>query len=353
MRIEELDYALPGDLIAQEPAAERDGSRLLVLGRGTGAVEHRGFRDLPGLLSPGDLLVLNDARVLPARLDLRRATGGRFDALLLEPAPGADPRRWVAMVNAHNKLRPGERLSVDRAPGAAAVLEGRHGGGEWVLRFEGTPDVRAMAAAAGRVPLPPYVRRARDGDPRDAADRERYQTVYARDPVAVAAPTAGLHFTPALLEACRARGLVTASVTLAVGPGTFRPVKTARVEEHRMHEERWRVPPEAAEAVRRTRAAGGRVVAVGTTAVRTLEAAAAASADGLPVPGEGSTALFVLPGYRFLAVDALLTNFHLPRSTLLALVMAFAGVEATRAAYAEAVRERYRFFSYGDAMLVL
>jgi S-adenosylmethionine:tRNA ribosyltransferase-isomerase len=352
VRIEELDYDLPEELIAQEPAAERDRARLLVLRRDGGGVEHRSVRDLPGLLRAGDLLVVNDAAVFPARLDLRRGTGGRFDALLLEPLPG-DPLRWQALVNAHSKLRPGERLSVERAGGAAVVLEERTGGGAWRVRFEGTEDVRALAERAGRVPLPPYIRREKGADPRDGLDRDRYQTVYARDPVAAAAPTAGLHFSPALLEACAARGIGRAAVTLAVGPGTFRPVKAESVEEHPMHPERWRVPQGAAAAVRAAREAGGRVVAVGTTAVRTLEAAAAASPVGLPREGAGTTDLFILPGYRFRSVDVLLTNFHLPRSTLLALVMAFGGVEPVRAAYREAVRERYRFFSYGDAMLVL
>lgn len=352
MRIEELDYDLPEERIAQEPAAERDRARLLVLRRDGGAVEHRSVRDLPDLLRAGDLLVVNDAAVFPARLDLRRPTGGRFDALLLEPLTG-DPLRWEALVNAHSKLRPGERLAVERAEGVAVVLEERAGGGAWRVRFEGTADVRALAENAGRVPLPPYIRRERGADPRDALDRSRYQTVYARDPVAAAAPTAGLHFTPALLEACAARGVGRASVTLAVGPGTFRPVKAERVEDHPMHPERWRIPAETAAAVRAARAAGGRVVAVGTTAVRTLEAAAAASPDGLPREGAGSTDLFILPGYRFRSVDVLLTNFHLPRSTLLALVMAFGGGDAVLAAYREAVRERYRFFSYGDAMLIV
>jgi len=351
VRIEDLDYELPPELVAQEPSAERDGSRLLVIRReGQAPAGHRRFRDLPGLLREGDLLVLNDAAVFPARLELRRPTGGRFDALLLEPLSD-DPARWEALVNAHNKLRVGEALAVEGAAGVTMHLEAR-GAGTWTVRFEGAADGRALAERAGRMPLPPYIRRERGRDPRDEIDRERYQTVYARDPVAAAAPTAGLHFTPELLAACEARGVAVARVTLAVGPGTFRPVTAERVEDHPMHAERWRIPEAAADAVRRTRGAGGRVVAVGTTAVRTLEAAAAASPDGLPGAGEGSTDLFIMPGHRFRAVDALLTNFHLPRSTLLALVMAFAGVDRIRSAYAEAVRERYRFFSYGDAMLV-
>ena len=351
MRIEDLDYRLPEELIAQSPAAERDASRLLVLRAETGALEHRVFRDLPSLLEPGDLLVVNDAAVFPARLDLRRSTGGRFDALLLEP-DAADPLRWEALVNAHDKLRVGERLAVERAEGVSVLLEARRGG-SWTLRFEGTADPRATAEAAGRIPLPPYIKRAKGSDPRDPEDRLRYQTVFAKDPVAAAAPTAGLHFTPGLLAACAARGIGRASVTLAVGPGTFRPVKAPLVEDHPMHAERWRIPGETAAAVRATKAAGGRVVAVGTTAVRTLEASAAASPDGLPREGAGSTDLFILPGYGFRCVDALVTNFHLPRSTLLALVMAFAGREAVMGAYREAVREKYRFFSYGDAMVIV
>lgn len=350
MHIDELDFPLPPELVAQEPAAERDGSRLLQVRRAEGEFHHRAFRDLPDLLRRGDLLVVNDAAVFPARLDLRRPTGGRYDALLLESDP-QDPLVWTALVNAHGKLRPGETLVVERGEGAAVYLERRRGGGAWTVRFQGTDDVPALLHRAGRIPLPPYIRRDGDGAS-DAADRERYQTVYARDPVAAAAPTAGLHFTPALLDRCAEGGVRRASVTLAVGPGTFRPVKTEQVEEHAMHGERWILPEETAAAVRATREAGGRIVAVGTTAVRTLETAAALAPDGLPRAGSGETRLFILPGHRFLCVDALITNFHLPRSTLLALVMAFAGKDLVRRAYAAAVEERYRFFSYGDAMFL-
>lgn len=240
MDIGEIDFDLPEGLVAQEPAARRDAARLLVLRRGGEGPEHRTVADLPALLRPGDLLVVNDAAVFPARLDLRRRTGGLFDALLLEPLEG-DPLAWEALVNARNKLRPGERLAVERGEGAEVVLEGRRAG-SWTVRFEGTADVRALAARAGRIPLPPYIRRERAGDPRDGLDRERYQTVYAREPVAAAAPTAGLHFTPELLAACAARGVRRTAVTLAVGPGTFQPVKTARVEDHPMHPERWWIP---------------------------------------------------------------------------------------------------------------
>jgi S-adenosylmethionine:tRNA ribosyltransferase-isomerase len=349
VHISELDYDLPDGRIAQEPAQRRDESRLLVLPRESGDLVHARFGDLPAHLREGDLLVLNDAAVFPARLDLRRVTGGRFDLLLLEPLEG-EGLRWEALVNSHNKLRVGERLSVERAEGVEVVLEHREPGRPWHVRFEGTDDVLAVADTAGRVPLPPYIRREKGSDPRDDADRERYQTVYARDPVAAAAPTAGLHFTDGLLEACRSRGVETATLTLAVGPGTFLPLKSEQVEDHPMHPESFVVPQATTEAVRSTRERGGRVVAVGTTAVRTLEAVS--DDEGVPRAGPRETDLFLLPGHRFRCVNAMVTNFHLPRSTLLALVMAFAGKERVREAYAEAVRGDYRFFSYGDAMLI-
>jgi len=332
VEVSAFDYELPHDLIAQAPLPERDASRLLVLPRDGAAIEHRAIRDLAALLRPGDLLVANDARVIPARLaGKKRGTGGRVELLLVEPE-GAG---WLALAGSSKPLRPGAVVEVEGA--AFEVLEAR-GGGEVLVSVPA--DLPAFLDRAGSVPLPPYIERAPVSE-----DRERYQTVYARVPGAVAAPTAGLHFTPRLLEALRSRGVELATLTLHVGPGTFLPVRSARTEEHRMHRERFEIPPATALAHARCRERGGRVVAVGTTALRALEASGARA-------GPGATDLFITPGYRFRAVDALLTNFHLPRSTLFMLVAAFAGLDRVLAAYREAVRLRYRFFSYGDAMVI-
>lgn len=338
MDVEEFDYELPSELIAQEPLEERDASRLLVLPREEGEAQHRTIRDLPRLLRPGDLLVVNDARVIPARLRGRKeGTGGKVEVLLVEPLGGTD---WLALAQSSKPLRPGAAIE---AHGARLLVTEVRGEGEIVVRLPlGGDDLWRFLDEAGEMPLPPYIERAVRAD-----DRERYQTVFARERGAVAAPTAGLHFTPGLLDELRARGVGVASITLHVGPGTFLPVRARRVEDHRMHRERYHVPGSTAEAIRSAR---GRVVAVGTTALRTLEAAH----DGEAVrAGPGSTDLFIAPGYRFRAVQGLLTNFHLPRSTLLMLVSAFAGLARLRAAYQEAVALRYRFFSYGDAMLIL
>lgn len=342
MRLDDFDYTLPEELVAQEPLAERDASRLLVLGRRTGATDHRLFRDLPEYLRPGDLLVLNDAKVVPARLVGRKAeTGGRVEMLLSMPLGAPDGGRWRCIGQASKAIRPGARLDFDGL--LAEVLEAR-GQGVYDLRFD-TADLFAALERVGRVPLPPYIRRKASDE-----DRERYQTVFAQRPGAVAAPTAGFHFTRALLDRVREMGVEVARVTLYVGAGTFLPVRTPVVEEHRMHAERFQVPEETAIAVAAVRARGGRVVAVGTTAARTLESAS--SELGVVAPGDGVSELYVYPGYRFRVVDALVTNFHLPRSTLLLMVSALAGREPVLAAYREAVERRYRFFSYGDAMLI-
>ncbi|MGZ6125051.1 MAG: tRNA preQ1(34) S-adenosylmethionine ribosyltransferase-isomerase QueA [Myxococcales bacterium] len=332
MDVEEFDYPLPQELIAQEPLPERDGARLLVLPRRSGPLEHRRVRELPELLAPGDLLVVNDARVIPARLFGRKeGSGGKVELLLVEPLPGGD---WLALGQASKPLRPGSRVEVQGT--AIEILEAREGG-ELVVRLPiGGEALWSFLDRAGEIPLPPYIRR----DPGEI-DRERYQTVFARERGAVAAPTAGLHFTPALLAALGARGIALARITLHVGPGTFLPVRVRRVEDHRMHSERYFVPEETASAI----ASARRVVAVGTTALRTLEASGGR-------PGPGATDLFVTPGYEFRVVDALFTNFHLPKSTLLMLVAAFAGLDRIKAAYTEAIARRYRFFSYGDAMLI-
>ncbi len=346
MKPSDFDYDLPESAIAQEPCSARDDSRLMVLRAGDAEPEHRTFRDLPELLRTGDLVVLNDTRVLAARLAARKASGGRVEILLLETETGR-PDVWRCLLRASRKPGPGDRLAV--TAGLDVVVLERHSDA-FVVRLEaedGNPG--AILERVGAMPLPPYIRRVPD-DPRKGKDRERYQTVYARVPGAVAAPTAGLHFTPALLEGVRRRGVRTASITLHVGAGTFLPVRTARIEDHVMHAERFDLPPATAHEVRDARERGGRVVAVGTTVARTLEHRALD--DGSVEPGRGRCSLFIHPGFRFRVVDVLITNFHLPRSTLLMLVSAFAGRERILAAYRSAVEGGYRFYSYGDSMLV-
>jgi S-adenosylmethionine:tRNA ribosyltransferase-isomerase len=344
MKVSDFDYALPEELIAQVPLERRDASRLLVVPRGGGPLEHARFTDLARLLREGDLLVLNDTRVIPARLVGHKESGGRCELLLVEPlAPSAGGRvRWRAIGQASKPLRAGARL---RFGALSATIEGAEGEGFFTAAFDVPPGAfDAALEREGRVPLPPYI----DREP-TAQDRERYQTVVARAPGSAAAPTAGLHFTEALLDALAARGIARVTVTLHVGPGTFLPVRAREVAAHRMHEERYEVPSAAAAAFAEARARGGRVVAVGTTAVRTLESAF--EGGGLRV-GPGRTSIFITPGYRFEAVDSLVTNLHLPRSTLLMLACAFGGRERVLAAYADAVGRRYRFFSYGDAMFM-
>jgi S-adenosylmethionine:tRNA ribosyltransferase-isomerase len=346
MLTSDFDYDLPAARIAQRPAP-RGESRLLVLGA-EGARRHRRIADLPELLRAGDLLVVNDTRVIPARLFARRcgpAGGsggdrGKIELLLVEKRAA---REWDALVKPGRKARPGAVLALDGEISAEVVGEPA-GDGRRRLRF--SAPIEPHLDRLGHVPLPPYIKR-----PDEAADRERYQTVYARQPGAIAAPTAGLHLTDRLLEEVRARGAELIAVTLHVGIGTFKPVTAELVHEHRMERERYEISPRAAAAIARARTRGDRVVAVGTTVVRTLEGAAAGAA-GVVSAGPGSTDLFITPGYRFRVVDALLTNFHLPRSTLLMLVSAFAGRERVLAAYREAIEEGYRFYSYGDAMFV-
>jgi S-adenosylmethionine:tRNA ribosyltransferase-isomerase len=353
MRVAELDFPLPQRLIAQEPAPTREAARLLALERETGAITHARIPALIERLRAGDLLVVNDTKVRPARLEARRRTGGAVELLLLEPAPALGTGVWRALLRANRPVREGERLRLvdgERALKAEVRLAGRDEAGLWLVAPE-DGDLLEWMESAGVLPLPPYIHRARS-DPRRDLDRERYQTVFAREPGAVAAPTAGLHLTYDLLARLAAKGVRHASLTLHVGLGTFQPVKVEDLTQHVLHAEPYVIPAATAELVRRTKGAGGRVVAVGTTSVRALEAAALASPDGLPRAGAARTDLFVLPGFRFQVVDALLTNFHLPRSTLLALVAAFAGLERLRAAYREAVEREYRFFSYGDAMFV-
>ncbi len=341
MRADFLDYDLPERLIAQEPPARRDDSRLLVVRREDG-LEHRTFRDLPELLRKGDLLVLNDTRVVPARLLGRReTTRGKWEGLFLQARPDGT---WEMLCQTGGRLHPGETVLVEPGPLRLALV-GQEGG-HWLARPDPPGPALALLEQHGRVPLPPYIRKGRAGDD----DRHRYQTVYAHHPGAVAAPTAGLHFTPEVFARLDERGVGRAFVTLHVGVSTFQPIEAEDVAHHRMHREWGELPPATADAVAACQGRDGRVVAVGTTAVRVLETVAA---TGPPRPWSGETDLFIYPPYRFRCVDALMTNFHLPRSTLLLLVAAFAGVEPTRRAYRAAVEEQYRFFSYGDAMLIL
>jgi len=337
VKLTDLDYELPEELIAATPPADRDGGRLLVVDPAADALAHASVRDLVALIPAGALLVVNDTRVIPARLRAVKPTGGRAEFLLVR-ALDPDARRWTALGRASKGLRDGAVVRV--ADGFDVRVDGRDEDGALRVTLLADDPWRAIEAH-GEVPLPPYMRRAPD-----AGDRERYQTVFARDPGAVAAPTAGLHFTEAMFEALAARGVERAAVTLHVGPGTFAPVVVDDLDRHAMHAERYAVPDDTAARVEDARRAGRPVVAVGTTVVRTLESWAATGARG------GDTRLLIQPGYAFRAVDALVTNLHLPRSTLIALVMAFAGVELTRRAYAEAVAARYRFFSYGDAMFI-
>jgi S-adenosylmethionine:tRNA ribosyltransferase-isomerase len=335
LTLDDFDYHLPPECIAQAPLAERSASRLLVMR--DEALEDKAFVDLPELLAPGDLLVMNDTRVLHARLFGRKDSGGQIE-VLVERVTSDD--EVLAQVRASKSPKPGGRLLLEDV--FEAEVLGREGE-FYRLRFPG--DAVELLERHGRLPLPPYIERAAAN-----ADEERYQTVFARERGSVAAPTAGLHFDAPLLERLRARGIAIAHVTLHVGAGTFQPVRVHDLSEHRMHREHYHVPQATAESIAATKARGGRVVAIGTTTLRTLESAA--NADGSVKVGAGETVLFVTPGYAFKVVDLLVTNFHLPKSTLLMLVSAFGGLEPIRAAYRHAINSGYRFFSYGDAMLI-
>ena len=337
MLTRDFDYELPPDRIAQHPAP-RGASRLLVLDRG-GPERHRRVSDLPELLRPGDLLVINDTRVIPARLFGRRSSGGQIEILLTGKA---GEREWDALVKPGRRARPGTVIALDE--GLTAEVIEKEETGRHRLRF--SEPIEPHLERLGHMPLPPYIQREDE-----AEDHERYQTVWAKSPGAIAAPTAGLHFTREILDRLAAAGIEIAEVTLHVGLGTFKPVAAERIEDHQMESERWEVGEATAEAIRRTQERGGRIVAVGTTVVRTLESAALAG-GGEVRAGQGATELFITPRFRFRVVDVLLTNFHLPKSTLLMLVSAFAGRERVLEAYEEAIREEYRFYSYGDAMLV-
>ena len=359
MNVADFDFHLPEELIAQEPPAERGGSRLMVIDRADGRISHHQFSDLPSLLQPGDLLVINDTRVFPARLiGTRLPGGGAAECFLVRPAE--EPDTWIALVHPGQRLREGSRMRFEpRASGAmdttgatGAVLHGeivgRHYHGRRTVKFwteDGSP-VRETIDAIGHVPLPPYIKRA------DVpSDRDRYQTVYARVRGSIAAPTAGLHFTPDILADLARRGIERAPVTLHVGYGTFQPVRVDRVEDHQVEGEHYEVPAETAAALTRAKREGRRILAVGTTTTRTLESLSITAA-GEVLPGTGETALFIYPGCSFKIVSGLVTNFHLPQSSLLMLVAAFTGRERILDAYRQAIEQRYRFYSYGDAMFI-
>ena len=338
MRLDDFDFHLPPELIAQYPAAERAASRLLHLDGATGEIADRAFRDLATFVEPGDVMVFNNTRVIKARLTGHKKTGGRIEVLVERVLAGD---RVLAQVRASHPPREGGTLVI--ADVVQATVLGRRGE-FFELRFDGCDDVLALLDAHGSVPLPPYIDRLPA-----APDESRYQTVYASAPGAVAAPTAGLHFDEAMMAALRLRGVHIAYLTLHVGAGTFQPVRVQDLARHEMHSEWFRVPPETVDAIERGRAAGGRIIAVGTTSLRALETA---GAGGTLKAGYGETKLFIVPGYRFKVAERLLTNFHLPKSTLLMLVSAFGGMDNIRRAYRHAVEQRYRFFSYGDAMLI-
>jgi S-adenosylmethionine:tRNA ribosyltransferase-isomerase len=339
LQLSAFDYDLPQSLIAQEPGPERDRSRLLILDRRTGTMDHRVFADLIEHLRGSDVLVLNNTRVFPCRLLTQKAGGGEAEVFLLEEV---GLNLWHALVR--GSLGPGKRVAL--VEGIEAEIVGKDGAGVATVRFHGVPDIRARLDDIGSTPLPPYIKRQPD-----AQDRDRYQTVYAAREGAVAAPTAGLHFTERLLGMMQDRGVEVVMVTLHVGPGTFQPVRTSNITDHRLLPERYEITAAAAVAINRAKAEGRRIIAVGSTCVRTLETVA--QEDGSIRPGTGNSGLFIYPGYAFRVVDGMITNFHLPRSTLLMLATAFGGYEQVMAAYRTAVMRRYRFYSYGDAMCIL
>lgn len=339
LKLSDFDFDLPESLIAQEPCAVRDQSRLMALSRKSGKIEHRIFTDIENYLVPGDLLVVNNTKVFPCRLSTRKPGGGKGEIFLLAER---GVNLWRALVK--GSLSVGKKVDLDL--GIKAEIVGSNDDGTKEIRFHGIDDIRLVLSEIGRTPLPPYIKREAS-----SADIERYQTVYAKHPGAVAAPTAGLHFTPELLERLRSKGVETASVTLHVGPGTFQPVRAEVIAEHRMLPERFEITDRAAAAINRAKAEGRRVIAVGTTSVRTIETAA--DAGGKIQPGTADSELFIYPGFRFKITDGVITNFHLPKSTLVMLVSAFAGRENILSAYAAARDEKYRFYSYGDAMLIL
>jgi S-adenosylmethionine:tRNA ribosyltransferase-isomerase len=344
MRTDDLDFHLPAELIAQSPAADRAASRLLHYRRQDRSFGHRRFSDLPQLLRGGDLLVFNDARVVPARFVLEKSTGGRVEALFLgEDSPGV----WRVLLKNVGRGEPGLHLAAMRQI-SVGIVE-RRAAGEFRISVDTTEPALVLLSRIGRMPLPPYIRRAKDADERDEADKDRYQTVYARVPGAVAAPTAGLHFTAELLRQLDERGVQRTFVTLHVGLGTFRPVMADTLEAHDMHAEAYTIPAATAEALNRAKTEGRRIIAVGTTSARVLESQ---SADAPFVEKTAETSIFIYPPYAWRHVNAMITNFHLPRSTLIAMIAALVGLEEQRRIYRVAIEDKYRFFSYGDAMFV-
>jgi len=349
MRTDRLDYDLPAELIAQQPCPVRSESRLLVLNRTGGALTDSKFSCIGRYISKGDCLVINNTKVLPARFFAHRDTGGKLEGLFLRVQT---PGLWQVMLRGAGKVKIGEKIRIKDKTGAdycSAELMEKPEGGEYTLRVQSDDDLQTVLNRIGFAPLPPYIKRDSDLS-QDKIDRRRYQTVYANAEGAVAAPTAGLHFTDELIGLLKNKGVTFAMVTLHVGAGTFKPVTTETLEEHKMHSERFEIDKQNAGLINNTKKAGGKIVAVGTTSVRVLESVAE---NGQVKPGGGETKLFIMPGYDFKIVDAMITNFHLPRSTLLALVAAFAGLDNILAAYRHAVRNNYRFYSYGDAMLIV
>lgn len=338
----DYDYTLPPELIAQSPAQKREASRLLLLGRKDGAVSETIFSEIPTLFRRGDLLVLNDTRVIPARLLGRKESGGRAEVFLVRRLP-VEGEVWSCLIKASKSPKPGALILLPE--GITATVIGRDDRELWTLSFSPAEDFHERLERAGDMPLPPYIKREAEG-----FDAERYQTVFAKRKGAVAAPTAGLHFTEELLGRVRERGVEMAALTLHVGLGTFMPVRVEDLREHRMHKELYSIPGETTEAIDRCKAGNGRVIALGTTTTRALEHAA--GPDGTVRPGEGEADIFITPGYEFRVIDGLITNFHLPKSTLLMLVSAFAGKDHLFRAYEEAVRREFRFYSYGDAMMI-
>lgn len=346
MRTDDLDFHLPAELIAQSPAPDRSASRLLHYCRGDRSIVHRSFTEIGALLRPGDVLVMNDARVTPARFALAKPTGGIVEGLLVRQV---EPRRWRVMLRNLGPVRRDMTLHFVADPTVSVRVTAKHPDGEYDVEVASDESAVVLLERIGRMPLPPYIRRDRVRDPRDPFDRERYQTVYARAEGSIAAPTAGLHFTPELLARLDAMGVERVFVTLHVGLGTFKPVTVERLEEHAMHSETYTISADAAERLNRAKADRRRIIAVGTTSARVLES----QPGNQPLTGRsGETTLFITPGYRWKHVDALVTNFHLPRSTLIALVAGLVGLDEQRRIYAEAIEQRYRFFSYGDAMFV-
>jgi len=340
MHIEEFDYHLPEELIAQHPIEPRDASRLLVLHKETGHLEHRHFYELGEYLKAGDVLVINDTKVIPARIYARKTSGAVIELVLLRQL---DRYHWQTLVRPGKKAMPGTKLEFP-LPEVGAVIEDLAEDGTRIIRFDYQGDFFDILDRMGQMPLPPYIKEKLE-------DGNRYQPVYAREPGSAAAPTAGLHFTDRLLEELRQQGIIIAKVLLHVGLGTFRPVKVDIIEEHKMHAEYYEVTAETARVINEAKAAGGRIISVGTTSTRTLETVS--TPEGIILPQTGFTESYIYPGYHFKAVEALITNFHLPKSTLLMLVSALAGRDHVLAAYEEAIRENYRFFSFGDAMLII